>query len=67
MKQTFTTLVFLALVLSLEGQVVFDSFDTAVESNYVISTGGLTDTSRVLPFMEETIVSEGEGALAVEV
>lgn len=66
MKQTFTTLVFLALVFSLEGQVVFESFDTAVESNYVISTGGLTDTSRVIPFMEESIVSEGDGALLLK-
>ena len=63
MKQTFTTFLLLALVFGLKAQVVFDSFDTSVESNYFISTGGLTDTSRVFPFMEDTIVSEGEGAL----
>ena len=63
MKQTFNQFLLLALVFGLKAQVVFDSFDTSLESNYFISTGGLSDSSRVFPFMEETIVSEGEGAL----
>jgi len=66
MKQNLTMLLFLIFVYSAKCQTLFDSFDTFVDSNYVTSSVGVTDSSRVYPFEEHQIVFQGQGALGLE-
>lgn len=66
MKQIITMLLVLMFVYAVNGQTVFDSFDTFVDSNYVTSSLGVSDSSRVYPFEEHQIVSQGQGALGLK-
>ena len=66
MKQTLTTLLIIMFACIAKSQTVFDSFDNSVDSNYVVNTVGLSPNSRVYPFQEHEIVSEGQGALRLE-
>jgi hypothetical protein len=65
MKQTLTILLVIMLACIAKSQTVFDSFDTFIDSNYVTSSGGVSDSSRIHPFEEHQIVSKGQGALGL--
>jgi len=66
MRQTLTTLVVIMLACIAKSQTVFDSFDTIIDSNYSTNLLGVNDSSRINPFEEYKIVSEGQGALRLE-
>lgn len=66
MKQTLTILLVIMFTCIAKSQTVFDSFDNSVYSNYVVHTVGLSPNSRIYPFQEHEIVSEGQGALRLE-
>ncbi|MEJ2616226.1 MAG: T9SS type A sorting domain-containing protein [Ignavibacteriaceae bacterium] len=66
MKQTLTILLVIMLACIAKSQTVFDSFDTFIDSNYVTSSGGVNDSSRIHPFEEHQIVSKGQGALGLK-
>jgi hypothetical protein len=67
MKRTILMFMIAVITYTVKGQTVFDSFDSAIDSNYtVIILGNMSANSRINPFQENQIVYEGQGALRLE-
>ena len=66
MKRTILILMIAVITHTVIGQTVFDSFDSAIDSNYTVIVLGMSDSSRIIPFQENQIVYEGQEALRLE-
>lgn len=66
MKRIMVVLLVVMITHAVKGQNVFDSFDSAVDSNYTLFFESFNDSGRVYPFQEKEIVSEGQGALRLK-